>query len=166
MAPQTAIKNELNIVRVFQAPRRLVWLAWTEPDRVKRWWGPKQFSAPFCRIDLRVGGTYLTSMRSPEGRDFWSTGVYREIVPEERLVMTDSFADAQGNVVPATVYGLGADFPRELEVTVTFTDDAHGTKMTLRHAGVPAGTISAQTAAGWNESFDKLAAYLDSIRGE
>ena len=75
---------ELLITRVFDAPREFVWKAWTDPERFMRWWGPKNFTSPVSKIELRVGGTYLKCMRSPEGRDFWSTGVYREIVPMER----------------------------------------------------------------------------------
>ena len=96
-------------------------------------------------------------MRSPEGRDFWSTGVYREIVPLERLVCSDSFADEKGNVVPASHYGMGSDFPLELQVTVTFEDQDGKTKMTLRHVGMPAGQMSEMAEAGWTGSFDKLA---------
>src|SRR3989304_1584067 len=142
-------KSGLIIIRVFDAPRELVWKAWTEPERVMRWWGPKGFTSPVCKIDLRVGGVYLYCMRSPEGQDFWTTGVYREIVPLERIVYTDSFADREGNVVPATHYGMSADFPLELLLTVTFEEQGGKTKMTLRHVGTPAGEMSDLTAAGW-----------------
>lgn len=150
-------ERELIITRVFDAPRELVFKAWTECEHLQRWWGPKGFTAPFCKIDLRVGGKYLFCMRSPEGKDFWSTGVYREIVPLERLVCSDSFADAEGNVVPATHYGMGADFPSETQVTVTFAEHDGKTQMTLRHAGIPAGMMRDMTNTGWNESLDKLA---------
>ncbi|MCL7413087.1 MAG: SRPBCC domain-containing protein [ANME-2 cluster archaeon] len=93
-------ERELVITGIFDAPCEKVWKAWTDPESVKPWWGPKGFTSPVCKIDLRVGGKYLFSMRSPEGDDFWSTGVYREIVPLERIVATDSFADENGNVVP------------------------------------------------------------------
>jgi len=137
-----------------------VWKAWTEPERMKRWWGPKVFTAPVIKIDLRVGGKYLFCMRSPEGQDFWSTGVYREIVEPERIVCTDSFADEKGNVVPATYYGIGSDFPLELQVTLTFEEHDGKTKMTLRHVGFPDGQMSDMAKVGWNESFDKLAEIL------
>jgi uncharacterized protein YndB with AHSA1/START domain len=153
-------KKELTITRIFDAPRELVWKAWTEPERFKRWWGPKDFTAPFCTIDFRVGGVYLNCMRWPDGKDYWSTGVYREIVPMERIVYTDSFADEKGNVVPATHYGMSADIPLEMLVTVTFEEQKGKTKMTLRHAGFPAGTMSDMANAGWNQSFDKLAESL------
>ncbi len=154
------VERELVITRVFNAPREQVWKAWTEPERLMRWWGPKGFMSPVSKIDLRVGGAYLSCMRSPEGQDFWSTGVYREIIPLERIVYTDSFADEKGKVVPATHYGMSPDFPLEMLVTVTFEEDGGRTKMTLRHAGIPAGQMSELTQAGWNESFDKLAEVL------
>lgn len=152
--------EDLIISRTFSAPRELVWRAWTEPERLMRWWGPKGFKAPVCTVDLRVGGRYLNCMRSPEGQDFWSTGVYRDIVAPERLVCSDSFADEHGNVVPATYYGMEPGFPLELQIAVTLEEDHGTTRMTLRHAGIPPGSMREMCAAGWNESFDKLAESL------
>jgi len=156
--------QELIITRIFDVPRELVWKAWTKPDRVMRWWGPKIFRAPSCKIDFRVGGKYLFCMQSDSGEEvwkkgIWSTGVYKEIVPLQKIVCTDCFADEQGNVVPATYYGMGEDFPLEMLVTVTFEDDEGKTKMILRHVGLPAG-VKQDCGAGWNESFDKLAESL------
>ena len=163
-APTSSTRRELVIERIFDAPRELVWKAWTEPERTMRWWGPKGFTCPHCEIDLRVGGKFLNCMRGPAGtdfdRDFWSTGVYREIVPLERIVCTDSFADEHGNVVPAKHYGMGADVPLEMLVTVTFEDLGGKTRMTLRHEGLPAGEMSEGAQQGWSESFDKLAESL------
>lgn len=155
------VSQEIVITRIFDAPRALVWRAWTDPGQVKLWWGPKNFTTPVCKIDLRVGGTYLYCMRSPEGSDYWGTGVYREIIEPERIVYTDSFADERGNPVPASYYGMAGDWPAELVVTVTFEEHEKGrTKLTLRHVGIPAGRMSELTAAGWNESLDKLAESL------
>jgi uncharacterized protein YndB with AHSA1/START domain len=155
----TQVENELLITRVFDAPRERVWQAWTDPDEIKKWWGPEQFTAPSIESDLQVGGKYLYCMRSPDGQDFWSTGTYREIVPMEKIVATDSFADEQGNVVPASHYGM-SDFPLETVLTVTFEDENGGTKVTLRHEGIPAGEMGDQTEAGWNQSLNKLAESL------
>jgi uncharacterized protein YndB with AHSA1/START domain len=152
--------QELVIVRIFDVPRELVWQAWTDPEHLMRWWGPKGFTSPACKIDLRMGGTYLNCMRSPEGQEFWSTGVYREIVEPSLLVCTDSFADEKGTVVPATHYGMSPDFPLELQITVTLEEDDGKTRMTLRHVGIPSGEMSEMCEAGWNESFDKLAECL------
>jgi len=157
MARTIKNKKELTITRVFDAPRETVWKAWISPSEVKKWWGPKYFTAPVSKIDLRVGGKYLSCMRGPDGKDYWSTGVYREIIPLERLVMTDSFADEKGKVVPASYYGMTGDFPLELLVTVTFEELGNKTKMLLRHEGIPAGMMRELTETGWNESFDKLA---------
>ena len=152
--------SALVIERIFDAPRELVWRAWTEPERMMRWWGPNDYSCPSCEIDFRVGGAWLGCMRSSEGQEIWSTGVYREIVPLERFVITDSFADADGNVVPATHYGMPADIPMEMLVTVTFEDLGGKTRMTLRHEGLPAGEMTDGASVGWNESLDKLAESL------
>lgn len=125
-----------------------------------RWWGPKGFTSPFCTIDLRPGGKYLNCMRSPDGKDYWSTGVYREVVAPERIVCTDSFADEHGKVVPATHYGLSSDFPLEMLVTVTFEEHEGKTKLALEHIGLPPGEDRDNTQAGWDESLDKLAEVL------
>lgn len=154
-------KNEIVITRIFDAPRELVWKAWTEPEHCKKWWGPNNFTTPYCEIDLRVGGKYLNCMRSREGQDFWSTGVYREIIPLEKIVCTDSFSDEKGNVVHASHYGMpGDDWPLEMLVTITFEEVNGKTKMILRHEGLPSGDISEQTNVSWNESFNKLANIL------
>ncbi|MEX0800585.1 MAG: SRPBCC domain-containing protein [Dehalococcoidia bacterium] len=167
MAPKDsapAKSGELVIERVFDAPRELVWRAWTEPERMMRWWGPKDFTCPHCEIDFRVGGRWFSSMQSPEfndGRPIWAIGVYREIVPLERIVTTDCFADEHGNVVPASHYGMEGDFPLEMLVTVTFEEVEDGkTRMTLRHAGLPTGEHREGANEGWGSSLDKLAAYL------
>ena len=158
-APATQEKA-LVMVREFDAPRELVWKAWSEPEHYKRWWGPRDYTCPSCEIDFRVGGVFLGCMCSSEGQEIWSTGVYREIVPLERIVCTDSFADADGNVVPATHYGMPADIPLEMLVTVTLEDLGGRTRMTVRHEGLPAGEMTDGANAGWNESFDKLAESL------
>src|SRR5256885_16049100 len=105
MESQTRNEKELRIVRVFDAPRERVWKAWTDPEQVKRWWGPEHFTAPFAKIDLRVGGVYLFCMQDQDGKEYWSTGTYKEIVPQKKIVVTDSFADKNGKRVSAEQYG-------------------------------------------------------------
>jgi uncharacterized protein YndB with AHSA1/START domain len=156
--------NDLTITRIFDAPLKIVWKAWTDPEEVKNWWGPKDFTSPVIKIDLRVGGTSLYCMRSPEGQDYWSTGVYKEIIPLKRIVSTDSFADEEGNVVPASNYGIEEDWPLKLLVTVTFEEEDGKTKLKLRHEGIPAGENRDLTEAGWKESFDKLSKYLETMK--
>lgn len=157
--------KELTITRIFDAPREFVWRAWTDPERMMRWWGPKGFTSPVSEIDLRVGGKYLNCMRSPDGRDYWSTGVYQEIVEPERIVCTDSFADEKGNVVPASQYGMSSDFPLEMLLTVRFEEREGKTKLTLTHVGFPSDEDLDGARAGWNESLDKLAEVLEAETG-
>ena len=154
---ENAEEQEIVITHIFDAPRELVWKYWTDPKYFMRWWGPEGFTTPVSEMDFRVGGVYLNCMWSPEGENYWSTGVYREIIEPERIVYTDSFSDAGGNIVPASYYEMSGDWPLELLVTVTFEEqEGRKTKLTLKHAGIPAGEDRDLTEAGWNESFDKL----------
>ncbi|HEY7570108.1 MAG TPA: SRPBCC domain-containing protein [Nitrososphaeraceae archaeon] len=152
--------QELFITRTFDASRESVWRAWKDPNIMKRWWGPKGFTSPYCMIDLRVDGKFLYCMRSPEGKDYWNTGVYQEIIPQARIVFSNSFADEKGNVVQATKYGMSADFPLEMLVTVTFEEIREKTKLTISHVGIPAGADHDGANIGWNQSLDKLAEAL------
>ena len=155
-------EKEVRISRFFNADRGLVWRFWTEPDLAMLWWGPKGYTAPVAKIDLKVGGKYVLDMRSPEGKDFWSTGTYNVIEKPQRLQMTDSFADEKGNVVPATYYGMAENFPLAMIVTITFAEENGGTRMILQYEGSDAlgeGDRKGMTQ-GWNEQFDKLEAEL------
>lgn len=156
------MKSELVISRSFNAPREKVFKAWTECDRLMRWWGPKGFTTPSCRMNFHVGGEYLNSMRSPEGREYWSKGRFREIVAPKRLVMTDSFADEHGDVVPASYYGMSGDWPLEMQITVDFKNEHGKTKIILRHSGVEGVKVQEldDMRHSWNESLDKLAESL------
>ena len=160
MTHQSGKNNSITITRIFNAPREHIWRQWTDSDQFTCWWGPKDFTAPYTNMDLRVGGKYLYCMRSPEGKDYWGTGTYKEISEPNRIVYTDSFADEHGNVVPASYYGVVTDMPLELEVEITFEDMLGKTRMTLKHYGMTEKDMREMTKAGWNESFDKLAECL------
>jgi uncharacterized protein YndB with AHSA1/START domain len=149
--------NELEITRIFDASREIVWKYWTDPGYFKKWWGPRDFTCPVSKIDFRAGGKYLHAMRSKDGQEFWSTGTYKEIIPIEKIVATDSFADSDGNVVPSTHYGMEG-FPLELEVILTFEDLGGRTKMTLRHVGIEniGEKMWEEMEKGWNQSLDKI----------
>lgn len=155
-------KREVVIVRYFDAPAEQVWKAWTQPERMKQWWGPKTFTTPVARIDFLVGGKYLIDMRGPDGKDYWSTGTYKEIVPMKKIVVTDSFADENGKVVSASYYGMDPSFPLEAEVILTFEEIGDRTKFTIRYPDL--GGLNDKDLEGmkqgWNESFDKLAQTL------
>lgn len=164
MSNATETKTEdIFIERVLDAPVDQVWRCWTEPDSLMKWWGPKTFTSPAATIDFRVGGKYHFCMRTPDGKDLWSTGNYLEIIPMERIVFTDSFADPEGNVVSGTYYGMGDIYPAVLNVTLTFENEDDKTRFTMRHEGIPASQVPPCTQ-GWNESFDKLEAALARLR--
>lgn len=161
----TVATKTLRIVRVFNAPREKVWKAWTEPEHLKKWWGPKDFTAPHIKQDLRTGGKYLYCMRGPAGsewdKDMWSGGIYEEVIPMEKIVATDHFSDAEGNWVSPKEFGMPGEWPdEEMRITVTFEDAGEGkTKVTLVHEGHPAD-MADMAEGGWNESLDKFEAIL------
>ncbi|MFA4965976.1 MAG: SRPBCC domain-containing protein [Thermoleophilia bacterium] len=156
--------RELVVTRVLEAPRDLVFKAWTEPERLLRWWGPKGFTTPAASVDLRVGGAFHYCMRSPEGQEYWGLGVYREIVVPERIVYTDSFADAEGEPVSPSHYGMSDSHPAEALMTVTLAELEGRTQLTVRH-GIPESSEEREGAQqGWTEMLERLAEELAAGR--
>jgi uncharacterized protein YndB with AHSA1/START domain len=149
-------ETKLVITRIFNAPVEKVWDAWTIPEKMMKWWGPKEYTCPDCTIDLRVGGKYLFSMQDSKGSKIWGTGEYKEISRPSKLVFSDSFSDEKGNVVSSEHYGMSG-LPLEMTVTVILEDMNGKTKMTMTHEGLPAGGHFEGATAGWGTSFDKLA---------
>ena len=96
----TPSDREIKVTRRFNAPRALVWKAWTQPEYLAQWWGPQGWSLPVCNVDLRPGGKWRYCMAGPQGEESCGMAIYHEIVEPERLVYTDYFADAQGNPIP------------------------------------------------------------------
>ena len=159
-ASRTQSEPVLSITRTFDAPRALVFEMWTNPEHLKHWWGPKIFTAPIAELDVRPGGEYLLCMQWPDGRYACNCGEFKEIVPPERLVMTQRFCDEQRNPISPQDHGLPNDFPSEMMLTVTLAEHDGKTTMTIVQT-IPAGLAAEMGALeGWNQSFDKMAAYL------
>jgi uncharacterized protein YndB with AHSA1/START domain len=157
------------ITRLFDAPRALVWMCFTEPARMKEWWGPKGCTIVASTMDLRVGGTYHGAMRDPQGNVMWAKFVYREIVPPELLVWEHSFSDEAGGL---TRHPLSPTWPLKLLTRVTLEEAAAGkTKLTLRWTPLEATEDEQKTFAaardsmqgGWTGTFDQLAAHLARV---
>lgn len=143
------VAQELVLTRVFDAPRELVFKAWTEPERLQRWWGPNRFTNPVCEVDVRPGGTIRIHMRAPDGMVYPMTGVYHEVVTPERIVFTSVALDGNGDAL------------FEILNTVTFAEDGGKTTLTL-HAKVVKVTAAAAPylagmETGWSQSLDRLA---------
>ena len=151
----SALQKDIVINRVFDLPISKVWQAWTDAETFKKWWGPKDFTCPSSKMEARVGGKYLNCMRRPDGKEYWSTGVVKEFVPERKLVVTDNFSDEKGNIKPASEYGMAGNWPKELLITVYLEEADGATKMKLRHEGIP-DEMRDDCIQGWNESLDKL----------
>ncbi len=151
-------ENQIEVSRSFHAPLELLWNAWIEPERFMQWYGPKGFTIPVCEIDLSVGGRHLWSMQSPDGRQMFYTGEYKQIVPMERLVFSDGLSDAEGNLLSPTEMGMPEGSPQSMDVTVTFEHSDGATTLTVSHVGFGQGGDYAR--AGWEQAFDKLAELL------
>jgi len=153
------------ISREFDAPRDLVFKAWTEPERLAQWWGPKGFTMVSNKVDLRPGGLFLYGMRGPDGLEMWGKFVYREIVPPERMVFVNSFSDEDGGV---TRHPLAPTWPLEMLNTLTLTERDGKTTVTLRVAAHAATDEERATfeagrksmEGGFGGTFAQLEAYL------
>ena len=151
-------KEAVVIERIFDASVDFIWQMWTNPEHFKKWCGPKGFTVPVAEMDVHVGGKHLFGMESPDGSmKMWSTGEYTEVVPNVRLVYTDSPADENGNVVSPSAMGMPEGYPATTEVTIVLEDIGGRTKMVMTHAGVPA---ESGASAGWEQAFDKLADHI------
>ncbi len=155
MRNKTGTVSKTAIIRVFNYPLEKVWKAWSDPEVFTRWWGPKNFISKFAQTDFRVGGRYLWNMHGPDGKDYYSAGVFKEIEPMKKIVYTDNFADEKGKVMPASYYGLTGEWPPELAATVTFEEMNGKTKMMIDEPGVPE-EMREPSRQGMNESLDKL----------
>jgi uncharacterized protein YndB with AHSA1/START domain len=161
MSNKTISKDAIVIERIFDAPVDLIWQMWTQPEHFKKWYGPKGFTVPVAEMDMRVGGKRLVCMASPDGSmKMWTTGKYMEVVPNERLVYTDSPADENGDVVSPSAMGMPEGYPATTEVTILFEDIGGRTKMVMTHAGVPAGSGA---NAGWEQAFAKMADHIETV---
>src|ERR1700681_1563626 len=149
---KTFAERELTLTRIFDAPRQLVFKAWTDPKQLAEWWGPKSFTNPVCEVDLKRGGALRIVMRAPDGVEFPMKGVFREIVPPSRLVFTNIAVDKDGNHI---IEGL---------TTVTFAEERGKTKLTLHTSGAAMVDYAAAylkgMEAGWTQSLEKLEALL------
>ncbi len=153
----TSDQREIVITRVFNAPRELVFKVWTDPEHVAQWWGPKGFTTTVSEMDFRPGGVWRYVMRDSNGTEYPVKGVFREIVPPERIVTSDDGWD-EGNP-EGKLNGM--------IVTVTFEEQGNKTKLTLRimHKSVAERLKHEEMGviAGWNSSFDCLEDLLAKV---
>lgn len=148
-------EREIELTRVYDAPRELVFRAWTDPKHVARWWGPEHFTNPVCEVDARVGGKLRIVMRAPDGNDYPLRGVFREVVAPERLVFTNIAVDEKDQPI---IDGM---------TTVTFMEEGGKTRLILRTRGTAVQPVAVQylqgMQMGWSQSLDKLAALLPQL---
>lgn len=138
----------LRMRRTFKAPRERVFRAWTDPEKLARWWGPETRTCPFAELDPRPGGRWRTCMRAEDGAENWVQGVYREVDPPARLVFTWAWED---NGVPG----------HETLVTIEFHDRGDETEMVFTHEGFATEESRDLHDQGWTSSWVSFADYLE-----
>ena len=151
-------EQEFVVERQFSAPRTLMFQVFTQPEHLKRWWAPQPYTMPICTIDLRPGGIWHYSMRSPEGQEHWARSVYKEIVPPEKLVYTSTFANEHANPIEG--------MPEHL-TTVIFTEEAGKTQVSARVQFASAAALSVAVdmgmVQGMNMTWDSLVGYVQEL---
>jgi uncharacterized protein YndB with AHSA1/START domain len=151
----TPTDHEIVVTRVLNAPRELVFAAWTDPKHVEQWWGPKGFTSFGCEIDLRAGGVFRLQMRGPDGVVYPCKGVIREVIAPVRIVFAG---------VTDCGHACGAGIPPRSIVTVTFADHAGKTTIMihtrLESSADREAVIQAGYEPGWAHTMDRLDEYL------
>lgn len=144
----------LVITRLFEAPRSLLFQAWTRKEHLDRWCAPRGFTIPYSEGEFRPGGAWRCCMRSPDGVEHWLSGRYREIVPDELLVFTHAWEDEYGKRGHETL------------VTVRFADQNGKTKVTFQQGVFELVELRDGHAGGWSECLDRLCDHLATLRVE
>jgi uncharacterized protein YndB with AHSA1/START domain len=158
---------EFIILRVYNVPRGTLWEAWTVPDIMAKWWGPKGFIVGKYTMDLRPGGTYHYSMKSPDGSEMWGKFVYKEVTKPEKLVFVNSFSDAQCDI---TRHPFSPTWPLETLSTMLFSEENGKAKITIKWSPINASEEEIKTFAdgmasmqqGWTGTLDQLEEYLSN----
>ena len=157
-------ETSLTIKRTLDAPRDLVFRAWTEPDRLSQWWGAgPDFSTPIAEVDLRVGGKYRLGMKAPDQEEPYIVGgTYREVRPPERLVYTWAWEQhASGSASGTAGEGAPDLGSGETLVTVEFHDVGGKTELVLTHGFFPDRNMRDEHNQGWEGVLTQLARLVE-----
>lgn len=151
LSDDLATRSTLQMRRTFDAPRTLVWRAWSRPEILVLWMGPVEWPAVSVRADFRVGGAWRICLRSPEtGQDLWQGGTYREIVEPEQLVFSFKWDESHEDGPPVDTL---------VTVVLSETDDGR-TVMDFTHAGLKSEQSLTGHRHGWTSTADRLEAWL------
>jgi uncharacterized protein YndB with AHSA1/START domain len=159
--PATPGQREFTLIRTFDAPRTLVFEAWTKPEHLKRWWGAQGCTIGTCEVDLRPGGKFHYCMKMHNGMDLWGIFTYREIAPPERLIFINSISDPEGNIAR---HPFSPKWPLEILNTLTLTEQAGKTTLNLHGIPINATEEELQAFEGGMVFMEKgLAGALDQL---
>ncbi len=151
--------STIYVERTLDAPMTKVWALWNDPEAMKIWWGPKDYTAPVVQLDFRVTGKLLMAMKSPSGDMFWNTGTYKQIIPHQKIVQSLSFSNEKGEVIPGSDSPVPGKWPDEVLVTVTFKETDGKTLITVTEEGIPL-IMKYFAQKGLEQQFDKFEALV------
>lgn len=158
MNTTTSKSTEIVIARTFDTPRNHVWKAWTEPDQIEQWWGPRGFTTRVDELNFSPGGSFKYTMIDAGGAEYPAVGVFKEITSPERIVATDEFGDDMREAMP--------DLPTGMITTTTFHESGGRTRLTITimHQSVEDRQTHEEMGVidGFNEQLDKLGEYLNN----
>jgi uncharacterized protein YndB with AHSA1/START domain len=154
-------KHDLTFTRIFDASLEQVWKAWSDSESVMQWWGPNGFTAPFAKMDFRVGGASHLCMSNPQFGDNYSLWHYQNIEPMSRIDFVHNLADKDGNKVDPAAVGMPPDFPADQPQTVLFKAlGDNRTEITVIEYGWTVGQMMEMSRMGMEQCLDKMAALL------
>ena len=151
----TTVRTE----RTFNASVTDVWKVWNDADSIQKWWGPKGYTGLVVRNDVREGGSYLWAMKSGQGRMYWSTGTYKEVVPNKNIMSTMSFSDENGKPIPSSQVSVPGHWPDEITIIVEFSESQGKARVTVAEVGIPV-IVYPLSKMGWAQQFDKIQSLL------
>lgn len=153
--------GDLFITHVFDAPRELVFTAWTDAQQLMQWYAPDGCTIEFKTIDVREGGEFHSVIHDPVHGDCWIIGIYREVVANERLVFTMELSNEQGTVATAVDAGKPEDWPQAIVTTVTFTAKGDKTEITLHQTVAEEEAKKTGAYQSWFSMFNRLDAVVN-----
>jgi uncharacterized protein YndB with AHSA1/START domain len=150
----------VSVNHTFNAPVEKIWKMWNDPETIKQWWSPKDYTAPIVKNDFQVGGTYLFSMKAPDGKTMFNSGKYLEIVPQKKIVSLMAFSDENGNLISASEYGVPGKWAPAVHIAVDFEEVDGKTQVKVREEGIPL-IMYVFAKMGWRQQFEKFDALLN-----
>jgi uncharacterized protein YndB with AHSA1/START domain len=166
MAGRRVTKRDLTVMRTYNAALDLVWRAWSDPEQVKRWWGPNYFISSYCAMDFHVGGRTVVSLRSPDGPDMYTEWLYQRIEPMERIEFIQNRVNEHGAIIDEGFTDPESAAPRDIRTVAVFKALGPRTVLTVTEHNYPGGELFRWEETRLEQTLDRLGTSLQYPKGE